>query len=68
MKHKKMVPLLDHPHGRSTPPSITRRIFETWIAEIAVSIGTRGAGAQDQWMHVVQQARKEHEDWLELPP
>eukprot|EP00975_Prorocentrum_lima_P006957 1494488-Prorocentrum_lima.AAC.1 len=43
MKHKKKLPLLDLSQGGSTPPSSTRRIFETWITGIAVRIGTWGA-------------------------
>eukprot|EP00975_Prorocentrum_lima_P030111 6316092-Prorocentrum_lima.AAC.1 len=62
MKQKKKLPVIELPQGRSTPPSTTRKIFETWITEIAVIIGTWCTGAQDQWMNVVRQARKQHDD------
>eukprot|EP00975_Prorocentrum_lima_P029368 6166742-Prorocentrum_lima.AAC.1 len=45
-----------------------RRIFETWITETAVRIGTWGPDAQNQWMNVVRQARQQHAEWLDLPP
>eukprot|EP00975_Prorocentrum_lima_P009963 2122174-Prorocentrum_lima.AAC.1 len=45
---------------------MTRRTFELWLAEITVKIGTWGATAQDQWVNMVKQARRTHEDGLEL--
>eukprot|EP00975_Prorocentrum_lima_P062568 12886318-Prorocentrum_lima.AAC.1 len=62
MQHKKKLPALEHPPGGNMKPARTRNIFELWIAEIAVGIGTWGHDAQEYWMKTVQQARMEHAD------
>eukprot|EP00975_Prorocentrum_lima_P042081 8847134-Prorocentrum_lima.AAC.1 len=38
------------------------------MTEIAGKIGTWGHNAQEYWMKTVQQARSEHDDWLDLTP
>eukprot|EP00975_Prorocentrum_lima_P071552 12938319-Prorocentrum_lima.AAC.1 len=68
MKHKQRLPALELPPGRYIPPAKIRRIFDMWIAEIAVKIGTWGQNAQEYLMKTVQQARLEHDDWLDLTP
>eukprot|EP00975_Prorocentrum_lima_P051123 10710473-Prorocentrum_lima.AAC.1 len=65
MKHKKKLPALELPPGRSMQPARTRWVFELWIAEIEVKMGTWGHHAQEYWMKTVQQARMEHEDSLD---
>eukprot|EP00975_Prorocentrum_lima_P003812 832650-Prorocentrum_lima.AAC.1 len=61
MKHRKKIPTLELPQRRGNPPAETRRLFEVWIVDVAVKIGTWDPAASTQWMNTVAQARQEHD-------
>eukprot|EP00975_Prorocentrum_lima_P050041 10477979-Prorocentrum_lima.AAC.1 len=61
MKHKKKIPSLALPQGRGNPPAETRRIFDLWMVDVAVKIGTWGFDAPVQWMNIVAKARQKHD-------
>eukprot|EP00975_Prorocentrum_lima_P069715 12927988-Prorocentrum_lima.AAC.1 len=56
MKHRKNIPSFEHPQGRGHSPADIRRIFETWIVDVAVTIGTWGPDASNQWMNIATHA------------
>eukprot|EP00975_Prorocentrum_lima_P027831 5852431-Prorocentrum_lima.AAC.1 len=65
MKHKKRLPLLELPQGSGHPPAGAKRIFELWMVDVAVKMGTWGPDAPHQWMNIVEHARQNDNRWLE---
>eukprot|EP00975_Prorocentrum_lima_P023870 5023568-Prorocentrum_lima.AAC.1 len=68
MKHKKKIPTFELPQGRGFPPAETRRLFEVWVVDVAVKIGTWGPDASGQWMSIVHEARQKQDTWLLWSP
>eukprot|EP00975_Prorocentrum_lima_P003072 675491-Prorocentrum_lima.AAC.1 len=56
MKHGKNIPTLELLRGKGHSSADVRRIFETWVEDVAVRIGAWGPDASNQWMNIVTHA------------